>query len=78
MLSLIKGLSTRSTRAQPAGVGQVGRAVFWSFAGIRRRRDLEQDASAITPLQAIVAGVAGAALFVGLLLLTVRIILRFA
>ena len=39
------------------------KAVFWSFFGVRRRRDLESDAS-LNPLHLIAAGVIGAALFI--------------
>ena len=47
------------------------KAVFWSFFGVRRRRDLESDAT-LNPLHLIVAAVIGAALFIGVLLLVVR------
>ncbi len=48
-------------RASPI---QVGKAVFWSFLGIRKRATHDKDAVTITPVQAIVAGVIGAALLV--------------
>ena len=47
------------------------KAVFWSFFGVRRRRDLESDAS-LNPLHLIAAGVIGAALFIVVLLVVVR------
>ena len=47
-----------------AGPLQVAKAVFWSFVGIRKRAAHEQDAATITPLQAIVAGIIGAVIFV--------------
>ncbi|KQR79516.1 hypothetical protein ASG35_06335 [Burkholderia sp. Leaf177] len=47
------------------------KAVFWSFFGVRRRRDLESDAS-LNPLHLIAAGVIGAALFIIVLLVVVR------
>ena len=47
-----------------AGPLQVAQAVFWSFLGIRKSAAHERDAVTITPLQAIVAGVIGAAIFV--------------
>jgi hypothetical protein len=43
---------------------QVAKAVFWSFLGIRKRAAHENDAVTITPLQAIVAGLIGALIFV--------------
>jgi hypothetical protein len=50
----------------------VFRAVFWSFFGVRKGQDLEQDARQLRPIQIIVAGLAAAALLVlGLILLAV-------
>jgi len=48
------------------------KAVFWSFFGVRKRRDYEQDAANLNPVHVIVAGLIGAALFIGLLLMVVR------
>jgi hypothetical protein len=50
------------------------KAVFWSFFGVRRRADLESDAAQLKPLHLIAAGIIGAALFIGVLLLVVRAI----
>jgi hypothetical protein len=55
-----------------ASASQVGRAVFWSFIGIRRSAGHENDIARITPLQAIVAGLIGAALFVTSLVILVK------
>ena len=57
-----------------AGPLQVAKAVFWSFLGIRKRAAHEKDAVTITPLQAIVAGLIGAAIFVTCLILLVRFV----
>ena len=51
---------------------QTLRAVAWSFFGVRRSRDYERDVSQLNPVHVIVAGVAGAALFVVALVLLVR------
>ena len=51
-------------RPRKAGVLQVAKAVFWSFLGIRKRAAHENDAVTITPVQAIVAGLIGALIFV--------------
>ena len=51
------------------------KAVFWSFFGVRRRRDLESDAS-LNPLHLIAAGVIGAALFIAVLLVVVRAVVK--
>ena len=53
---------------------QVAKAVLSAFIGIRKRAAHEHDAVTITPLQAIVAGIIGAAIFVVSLILLVRYI----
>ena len=55
-----------------ASFGATMKAVFWSFFGVRKRRDYEQDAANLNPVHVIIAGLIGAALFIGLLLLAVR------
>jgi hypothetical protein len=52
-------------------------AVFWSFFGIRKRRDYDVDAESLKPAQVIIAGLAGAAIFVMSLLLVVYLATRF-
>lgn len=61
-----------------AGPLTVAKAVFWSFLGIRRGTDHDADMVRITPLQAIVAGLIGAALFVGTLVVVVRLVISGA
>jgi hypothetical protein len=56
-------------RASPL---QVAKAVLSAFVGIRRGSAHERDAVTITPVQVIVAGVIGAAIFVLSLVLLVR------
>ena len=51
---------------------QVAKAVASAFIGIRRRAAHERDLVTITPVQVIIAGVIGAAIFVGSLVLLVR------
>jgi hypothetical protein len=55
---------------------RVFKAVFWSFFGVRRRADNQDDLAAITPLQVIVAGVIGAIIFVASLVTLVSFIVR--
>ena len=52
--------------------GQSMKAVFWSFFGVRKRRDLEADATQLNPLHVIVAALISAAIFIGVLILIVR------
>ncbi len=58
-----------------AGFGQIARAVIWSVLGIRKRSEHESDIARLTPAQAIIAGIIGAALFVLTILVVVRIVL---
>jgi hypothetical protein len=51
---------------------QTMRAVAWSFFGVRRGADYEQDVQKLNPVHVIVAGIVGAALFVALLVVLVR------
>lgn len=53
----------------------VAKAVFWSFLGIRRKKDYEADSVRLTPAQVIVAGLVGAALLVTSLILLVKFII---
>jgi len=54
---------------------QVAKAVFWSFLGIRKRRDYETDSVELKPQQVIVAGLIGAAFLVLSLILLVRFVI---
>jgi hypothetical protein len=62
--------------ARRAGPLQVAKAVFWSFLGIRKSKDHDDDAVSLTPVQVIVAGIIGAALFVFCLIMIVRFVTR--
>ena len=69
-------------RAMPAGPEiktasplQVAKAVFWSFFGIRRRAEHERDLAQIKPVQVVIAGLVGAAIFVLSLILVVKFII---
>jgi len=65
---------TAPQQPRKAGPLAVAKAVFWSFLGIRKRVAHERDAVTITPLQAIVAGIIGAVIFVLSLVVLVRYI----
>lgn len=54
--------------------GQSMRAVFWSFFGVRKRRDLEADASQLNPLHVIAAALICAAILIGVLILVVHVV----
>ena len=61
-------------KRRKAGPVQVAQAVFWSFLGIRKSAAHERDAVSITPVQAIIAGLIGAAIFVVSLIFLVRFV----
>ena len=48
------------------------KAVFWSFFGVRKRKDYEHDAANLNPVHVIVGGLIGVAIFIGILLFVVR------
>jgi hypothetical protein len=51
-------------------------AVFWSFFGVRKSRDLERDVSELNPLHLVIAGLVVAALFVAALIVLVNWVIR--
>lgn len=62
----MSGANNKSTFVQTI------KAVMWSFFGVRRRRDLEADATQLNPLHVLIAALIGAAVFVGVLILIVH------
>jgi hypothetical protein len=48
------------------------RAVFWSFFGVRKRKDYESDAANLNPVHVIIAALIGVAVFIGILITVVR------
>ena len=53
---------------------QIAKAVFWAFFGVRKQSDLDRDASSLSPAQVIIGGLIGAALFVMILVVVVKIV----
>lgn len=51
---------------------QTMKAVAWSFFGVRKSRDYEQDVAQLNPVHVIIAGVVGAVVFIGVLVLVVN------
>jgi hypothetical protein len=49
------------------------KAVFWSFFGVRKRKDYEQDAAHLNPVHVIIAALIGVLLFIGALITVVKI-----
>jgi len=51
---------------------QTLRAVGWSFFGVRKSSEYEKDVGKLNPVHVVIAGVAGAILFIVVLLLLVN------
>lgn len=58
----------------PASFGTTMKAVFWSFFGVRKRRDYEHDAANLNPIHVILGALIGVAVFIGILILVVRMV----
>ncbi len=63
-----------SPTARKANFGQTFRAVAWSFLGIRRSADHEQDVKKLNPIHVVIAAVLGAAVFVVFLVVLVHFV----
>ena len=61
-----------------AKLTEVFGAVFWSFFGVRKGRHMQKDALTIRPHQVVIVGLACGAIFVAVLLVIVRTIVRSA
>jgi hypothetical protein len=55
-----------------ASFGATMKAVFWSFFGVRKRKDYEDDAANLNPVHVIVGGLIGVLIFIGILMFFVR------
>lgn len=55
-----------------AGFLATFKAVLWSFIGVRKRRDYQDDAASLNPLAVVVAGVLAGVMFVLLLVMVVK------
>ena len=55
-----------------ASFGKTMKAVFWSFFGVRKRKDYEHDAANLNPVHVIIAGLIGVLIFIGILITVVR------
>ncbi len=66
------GQDLKEAVGRKASIIQSISAVAWSFFGVRRGRDHENDMAKLNPVHVIIAGLLGAALFVLVLVLVVR------
>jgi hypothetical protein len=58
--------------SRKSSFGASMKAVFWSFFGVRKRRDYEHDAANLNPFHVILAALIGVAIFIGVLLMVVK------
>ena len=65
---------TAAAAPPKASFAPVARAVFWSLFGVRTGKDYQNDSVSIRPVQAIAAGLIGAALFVLTLVTIVELV----
>lgn len=49
-------------------------AVAWSFIGLRRTKDYERDVTGLNPVYVIIAGLIGVAIFIGVLIMIVHLV----
>ena len=66
------GQGLKDVVSRKASLRQTISAVAWSFFGVRRGKDHENDMARLNPVHVLIAGVLGAALFVLMLVLLVR------
>jgi hypothetical protein len=50
------------------------KAVIWSFFGLRRKSDFETDSVKLNPVHIIIAALLGVAVFIGLLITIVKLV----
>jgi hypothetical protein len=51
-------------------------AVAWSFIGLRRKKDFDEDVGGLNPFYVIIAGLIGTAIFIGTLLAVVNAVVN--
>ncbi len=59
---------TRRPSGRPSAWWATVKAVLWSFLGLRRRKDFQEDVKQLTPLHVVAVGLVLAFLFVVLLM----------
>jgi hypothetical protein len=62
----------KNAAARKGSLLQTFKAVAWSFFGIRRSKDYANDVEKLNPVHVVVAGIVGALIFIGCLVLLVR------
>ncbi len=68
------GADLKAAAQRKGSFGQTMKAVAWSFFGVRKSSDFQQDVNKINPVHVVIAGVVAAAIFVIGLILLVRMV----
>lgn len=55
---------------------RTAKAVAWSFVGLRSGKEFERDTQQLNPIHVVIAGFAGVAIFIGVLLLLVNWVVK--
>ncbi len=55
-----------------ASFGATVKAVLWSFFGVRKKSDYEEDTAQLNPVHVVIAGVIAAVIFILVLLTIVK------
>lgn len=66
------GADLRAAVARRGSFAQTLKAVAWSFFGVRRSSDYQKDITQLNPVHVVIVGLAGAAVFVLILVALVR------
>jgi Protein of unknown function (DUF2970) len=81
MTELNKLAGLNQDKAQSKAKGKIAsfvsalRTVFWSFLGIRKHSDHEQETARLNPVYVVIAGLVGVAIFITVLLIIVKSVL---
>jgi hypothetical protein len=59
-----------------ASFGRTMKTVLWSFFGVRKQSDHDREAARLNPVHVVIAGVLAVAIFVMVLILIVRSVVR--
>lgn len=57
-----------------ASFGATVKAVLWSFFGVRKKSDYEQDIEKLNPVHVVLAGIIAAVIFIVTLVIVVKIV----
>ena len=57
-----------------ASFAQTAKAVLWSFFGVRKRANYEQDAQNLNPVHVVLMGLVAAGLFIAILIFIIKFV----